>query len=580
MTEPPMLTPDQDRAWSAIQSAICNPWTARSQGRLKSEIPSIFLLHGVTGSGKTEIYLRALAEILAQGKQGLMLVPEIALTPQTIRRFGARFKRLAVWHSQLSIGERFDIWRKCRDGQVDVLIGSRSALFVPLPNLGLIVLDEEHEPAYKQEETPHYHARATALELARLTRAVVILGSATPDLESYHRARRGEWTLLELPQRIMAHVAAVAPRTEPTQAVIATLNGVKGKQSPPSVRYLELPPVEIVDLRAELKAGNRSMFSRVLEAEMRRVLAASEQVILFLNRRGTATFILCRDCGHVLKCPRCDNPFTYHGVGDTLVCHHCNRRGRVPNVCPNCKSTRIRYFGIGTEKVEAEVQKMFPEARTLRWDYDVTRGKEAHEKILSAFIRREADILIGTQMIAKGLDLPFVTVVGVISADTALNLPDFRAGERTFQLLTQVAGRAGRSPLGGKVIFQTYNPEHYAIRAAAQHDYAAFYQTEIAFRRAQNYPPFARLIRLIYVSPNERQAQEESARFARVLQQKIARVGLPDVDLIGPAPAFFHRLRGAYRYHLFVRGVNPHALLADLALPLGWRVDVDPVDVL
>jgi primosomal protein N' (replication factor Y) len=313
---------------------------------------------------------------------------------------------------------------------------------------------------------------------------------------------------------------------------------------------------------------------------MARVLAAREQVILFLNRRGTATFVLCRDCGYVFKCKRCDNPMTYHGTGDQLVCHHCNRRDRVPTKCPQCSGVRIRYFGVGTEKVEAEIQTLFPTARTLRWDWDVTRGKESHEAILEKFVQRQADILIGTQMIAKGLDLPFVTLVGVISADTALNLPDFRAGERTFQLLTQVAGRAGRSILGGKVIVQTYNPEHYAIVAAAQHDYHAFYEHEIVFRRAQNYPPYARLIRLLFTHSNEKQAQIESARMHRGLATRIAQRGLPALDLIGPAPAFFHRVRGEYRYQILVRGENPHALVQDIALPLGWRVEVDPVNVL
>ncbi len=313
---------------------------------------------------------------------------------------------------------------------------------------------------------------------------------------------------------------------------------------------------------------------------MARVLAAREQMILFLNRRGTATFILCRDCGSVFKCKRCDNPMTYHGVGDQLVCHHCNRRDRVPTKCPHCGSARIRYFGAGTQKIDEEIQAMFPKARTLRLDWDVTRGKDSHEAILEKFVLHQADILIGTQMIAKGLDLPLVTLVGVISADTSLNLPDFRAGERTFQLLTQVAGRAGRSILGGKVIVQTYSPEHYAIVAASMHDYRAFYAREIAFRREQNYPPFSQLIRLLYSNASEKRAQEESARLHRALTTRIAQRGLPAIDLIGPAPAFFHRVRGEYRYQILLRGADPRELLQDIALPLGWRVDVDPVSVL
>ncbi len=570
VVEPPKLTSEQAAAWEKISSKVSS----------SNREPATFLLHGVTGSGKTEIYMRALAEVIAQGKQGIVLVPEISLTPQTIRRFGARFKRIAVIHSRLSIGERYDAWRRCRAGLVDVVIGARSALFAPLDKLGLIVIDEEHDPSYKQAEMPYYHARAVALELARRVGAVVILGSATPDVETYDRATRREFTLLELPKRVMGHRAVIENQISEFRVQRSELAIREVSAEYADARYLEMPPVEIVDLRAELKAGNRSMFSRVLQREMARVLAAREQVILFLNRRGTATFVLCRDCGYVFQCKRCHNPMTYHGTGDQLVCHHCNRRDRVPIKCPPCGSARIRYFGIGTEKVEAEIRARFPMARTLRWDWDVTRGKESHEAILEKFVQRQADVLIGTQMIAKGLDLPFVTLVGVVSADTALNLPDFRAGERTFQLLTQVAGRAGRSILGGKVIVQTYNPEHYAIVAAAQHDYHAFYEREIVFRREQNYPPYAQLIRLLFTHANEKQAQIESARMHRILATRIAQRGLPTLDLIGPAPAFFHRVRGEYRYQILVRGTEPHTLVQDIALPLGWRIEVDPVSVL
>jgi primosomal protein N' (replication factor Y) len=586
VVEPPKLTSEQEVAWQEISSKFKVKSSSERPEIFNLEPvslnmkPETFLLHGVTGSGKTEIYMRALAEIIAQGKQGIVLVPEISLTPQTLRRFGARFKRMVVIHSRLSIGERYDTWRRCRAGLIDVVIGARSALFAPVPHLGLIVIDEEHDASYKQAETPHYHTRAVALELARRVGATVILGSATPALETYYRAARGEFTLLELPKRVMGH-AQIIQKSKiqiPNSKLVVRELGADY----PDARYLDLPPVEIVDLRAELKAGNRSMFSRALQREMARVLAAREQVILFLNRRGTATFILCRDCGYVFKCRRCDNPMTFHGTGDQLVCHHCNRRDRVPTKCPQCGGARIRFFGVGTEKVEAEIQTLFPQARTLRWDWDVTQGKRgsAHEAILEKFVQRQADILIGTQMIAKGLDLPFVTLVGVVSADTSLNLPDFRAGERTFQLLTQVAGRAGRSILGGKVIVQTYNPDHYAIVAAAQHDYRAFYDREIAFRREQNYPPFSRLIRLLYSHANEKQAQNEAIKMQRALATRIAQRGLPAIDLIGPAPAFFHRVRGEYRYQIIVRGENPNALVQDIALPLGWRVDVDPESVL
>ena len=577
VVEPPALTSEQQAAWERIVSSSKFQVSDAQRETLNLK-PETFLLHGVTGSGKTEIYMRALAHVIEQGQQGIVLVPEISLTPQTIRRFGARFKRVAVWHSRLSEGERYDTWRRCRDGKIDVVIGSRSALFAPLPCVGVIAIDEEHDPAYKQESVPHYHAREVALELGRRIGATVILGSATPDLETYHRAMHGEFTLLALPKRVMGHRAVI--ENEIANYQLPTTRVTARQIDASDARYLDLPPVELVDLRAELKAGNRSMFSRALQREMARVLAAREQVILFLNRRGSATFVLCRDCGNVFKCKRCDNPMTYHNIGDELICHHCNRRDRVPTKCPNCGGARIRFFGVGTEKVETEMQTLFPQARTLRWDYDATRGKESHEEILSKFIAHQADVLIGTQMIAKGLDMPLVTLVGVISADTSLNLPDFRAGERTFQLLTQVAGRAGRSILGGKVIVQTYNPEHYAIQAASNHDYRTFYEREVVFRREQNYPPYSRLIRLLFLHANEKQAQAESLRLHRMLTTLIAQRGLPALDLIGPAPAFFRRVRGEYRYQILVRGENPHALIQDIGLPLGWRIDVDPESVL
>ena len=366
------------------------------------------------------------------------MVPEIALTPQTIERFAARFPhRVAVLHSKLSLGEQFDEWQRIRDGEFDVVIGPRSAIFAPQPDLGLIVIDEEHEWTYKQQDkSPRYHARDVAIKLAELTGAVVILGSATPDVETFYHAQRGDYHLLQLPGR-------VTPRDG----------------SP-------LPQVEVVDLREELKAGNRSLFSRSLSQAMSQAVANEEQVILFLNRRGAATFIQCRSCGFVLRCRRCEVPLTYHLAEDILVCHQCNYHMPVPQACPRCTRRRIKFLGLGTQKLEQEAGQSFPQARLLRWDSDVTRGKHSHDEILGKFRAHQADILIGTQMIAKGLDLPLVTLVGVVSADTALNLPDFRAGERTFQLLTQVAGRAGRGTLGGRVIIQTYTPEHYAIQAA------------------------------------------------------------------------------------------------------------------
>lgn len=535
---PPTLTTAQEEAWLEISAAMGQP--ARG---------TVFLLYGVTGSGKTEIYLRALARAISMGKRAIVLVPEIALTPQTIARFAARFPdRVAVLHSKLSLGEQFDVWQRIKGGAFDVVIGSRGALFAPQPDLGLIVIDEEHEWTYKQQEQPpRYHARDVAIKLSELTNSVVILGSATPDVTSYHRAQRGEFRLLQLPQRISG-----------------------GKVSP-------LPQVEIVDLRRELKEGNRSIFSRSLSELIAESLAAREQVILFLNRRGTATFVQCRDCGFVLRCRRCDVSLTYHAAGDDLVCHHCNHKTKIPHVCPNCLSRRIKFLGIGTQKVEEEVAKAFPEAQLLRWDRDVTRGKHSHEQIMDRFLAHEADILIGTQMIAKGLDMPLVRLVGVINADIGLYLPDFRSSERTFQILCQVAGRAGRGKIGGRVIIQSYTPQHYAVVAAANHDYSTFYEQEMAFRRQQGDPPFSRLARLIYTHTNIVLCQKEAERIYHLLEQEVDSQGLPNVTLFGPSPTFTQRVRGRFRWQIIVRSPNPLPLLSQLVLPRGWSVDIDPV---
>lgn len=568
-SSPPRLTSAQEAALREIAASLDSPGS------------EVFLLHGVTGSGKTEIYLRALQEVLARERQTIVLVPEIALTPQTIRRFAARFPgRIAVLHSKLSMGERYDEWRRIRDGLADIVIGSRSAVFAPLPRLGLIVIDEEHEWSYKQDRTPRYHARDVAIKLAEIGSCKVILGSATPDVVCYYRAQREEYKLLHLPQRIMGHRRRIEEQRSQYGIDRARTRVKEVGAGYDEAMYMELPPVQVVDLRQELRAGNRSIFSRALREAMTQALAAHEQVILFLNRRGMATFVMCRDCGHVLKCRRCDAPLTYHSTEDHLVCHHCNWRTDLPSGCPNCGSGRIKQFGVGTQKVEAVTRRLFPEAKIVRWDRDTTGGKMAHEEILERFISHQADVMIGTQMIAKGLDLPLVTLVGVMSADTGLHLPDFRAAERTFQLLTQVAGRAGRSILGGKVIMQTYTPAHYCIDAASRHDYEGFYGQEMEFRQEQRYPPFSRLVRLIYVHRDAERCEEEAQKMSRVLRNKIARLGLPEIDLIGPAPAFLSRIRGQYRWHLIVRGREPHPLLEDLPLPLGWRVDVDPVSLL
>ncbi|MBI2864554.1 MAG: primosomal protein N' [Chloroflexi bacterium] len=551
----PALTEAQESIWREIEGGMAG---ARAGSR---ESPPVFLLHGITGSGKTEIYLRSLSLIAKTGRQAIVMVPEISLTPQTIGRFVARFPgKVAVLHSRLSPGQLYDEWRRIRDGAFDVVIGSRSAIFAPLPDLGLVVLDEEHEWTYKQTEAePRYHTRDVAVKLASLAGATVILGSATPDIVSYYRAQTGEYRLVELAERVTSAGWASEP----------------GPSSPG-----RLSSVEVVDLRQELRAGNRSIFSRSLQNATNVALAAREQVIFFLNRRGTATFVNCRDCGFVLKCKRCDATLTYHAAEDDLVCHLCNHRTIAPDICPNCLSPRIRYLGVGTQKVEEEAKKTFPGARLLRWDRDAARRRGAHADILAKFTAHEADILIGTQMIAKGLDLPQVTLVGVICADIGLHLPDFRASEHTFQILTQVAGRAGRGVLQGKTIVQTYTPEHYAVVAASQQDYRAFYEREVGFRSQQENPPFSRLAKLLYAAVNNEKCRKEANRVSKQLREIIAGEGIRDYSLVGPAPAYISRLRGRYRWQIIVRGPEPERLVGGLALPGGWSVDVDPVSLL
>lgn len=585
--EPPMLTTDQARVWGRIKMAVLHAEEVMEEGdEFTVDAPTPILLHGVTGSGKTEIYMRAIDYAINEGQQAIVLVPEIALTPQTVRRFAARFPgRVAVLHSRLSDGERYDTWRRARQGLFDIVVGPRSALFTPLPNLGVIILDEEHDPSYKQTPPvppPYYHTREAAIALAQIVGALVIMGSATPDIVTYHKAQSGRFHLLELQKRVMGHRQRLEGQAErlqlPSEKLFAHYQ--HDGEDPDDALTIPLPPIQIVDLRQELRAGNRSIFSRALEKAITETLARGEQAILFLNRRGSATFVICRDCGYVATCPRCDLPLTYHQGSMMLVCHHCGRREPHQTECPQCQSKRIRYFGLGTEEVVQRVQQRWPEARITRWDRDTTAGRNTHETLLASFINQEADILVGTQMIAKGLDLPLVTLVGVISADVSLGLPDYRTGERAFQVLAQVAGRAGRGLLGGRVIIQTYKPEHYAIQAAAEHDFAAFYIDEIRFRTQHSLPPFRRMARLLYIDPVEERGQREAEALAKGLRLHIREKALAASEILGPVPPFFNRVDGRFRWQIIVRSPDPNRLLADFPIPAKWMVDIDPVSTL
>jgi primosomal protein N' len=543
-------------------------------------LQNTFLLHGVTGSGKTEIYLRAIELTLSLGRSAIFLVPEIALTPQTLRRVAARFPgKVAVVHSGLSEGERYDTWRRARDGLVQIIVGARSALFTPLPDVGLIVLDEEHDSSYKQSPPvlpPYYHTRQVAEEMMkRQNNGVVIVGSATPDIETFYRSEMGEITRLTLPRRIMGHRVRIQEQAE-RQGVMPSYR----PDDAGDALTIDLPPVRVVDMRDELKRGNTSIFSRSLHSGIAEVLERNEQAILFLNRRGQNTYVFCRDCGYVVKCPRCDMPLTYHRHGQALRCHRCDYMGPEPVFCPQCSSRRIKFFGAGTQQVEQTLIELFPQARVVRWDADTADSPEAHDAILQRFVQRKADVMVGTQMVAKGLDLPLVTLVGVISADVGLGMPDFRAGERTFQVLTQVAGRAGRGLLGGKVILQTYQPEHYAITAAAKHDYKTFYEREIAYRRDLGYPPFRRIVRILFRFPNEVKAKAEAERAAMLLRRHMKARNMTGTELIGPAPCFFTKENRVFRWHLLLRGPDPIQALHGIDFPKGWHVDVDPVEVL
>jgi primosomal protein N' (replication factor Y) len=538
------LTPEQNMALKEMTKAISST---------NSRTP--FLLQGVTGSGKTEIYIRAAQEVVRRGRQAVILVPEIALTPQTVRRFLSRFPgQVGLVHSKLSEGERYDTWRRARAGDLKIIIGARSALFSPLPNIGLIVVDECHDSSYYQSEPPFYHAVKAAQTYARLCGAVCVLGSATPTVIQRHQAEHSP-----LPVGDGLGVRALKKLDLPKRIVKSGL-----------------PPVHIVDMRDELKTGHRGIFSRLLLKGLESTLTRGEQAILFLNRRGTATYVFCRDCGYVLKCPNCDSPLTFHTEHKiNLQCHTCGYERGKPQRCPECGGVHIREYGLGSEKVEAEVNALFPKAKTLRWDYDTTRKKDSHEMILTHFANHKADVLIGTQMLAKGLDLPMVTLVGIVLADVGLHLPDPFAGEHVFQTLTQVAGRAGRSERGGKVILQTFDPENQVIRSAAEHDVNGFHAYELEQRKRLGYPPFTRLVRLEYRNTDQASAEKEAMRLA----EKLSLIRGKQSGMIGPVPSYFAKLGGYYRWQIVLRGSNPQEWLGNVKLD-GWRVEVDPVSLL
>jgi primosomal protein N' (replication factor Y) len=465
------------------------------------------------------------------------------------------------------------------------MVGPRSALFTPFTRLGLIVVDECHDDSYYQSgNSPAYSARTAAVQYAELTQAVCLLGSATPDLDSRYKAERREWHYLSLPGRILAHRLAVRKQMERLSKDSATAP-LPSRYQPfdQEAEMTALPPVHIVDLRQELKAGNRSIFSRLLHDAMTETLQHGQQAILYMNRRGAATFVFCRECGFTLKCPNCDIPLTYHIKATdrpALHCHHCSYSRQMPTRCPNCRSEQIRHLGTGTERIEVELQAAFPGVRTLRWDQDTTRQKGSHELMLTHFSNHQADVLVGTQMIAKGLDLPLVTLVGVILADAGLNLPDLRAAERTFQLLTQVAGRAGRSPLGGQVVLQTFQPEHYVIQAAAQHDYPSFFAQELQRRKELDYPPFTNLVRLEFRHRDPIKARQTAVELAQSLNSWIETEQRSQTSLIGPAPCFLERLAGMYRWQIILRGPDPASLLRTHPIPREWTIEVNPPSLL
>lgn len=532
-------TPDKAKSLTPEQKTVCENIN-NNLGRKPQ------LLYGVTGSGKTEIYLQLIEKQIAQNKGVIVLVPEISLTPQALERYSARFgSRVVLLHSYLLETERFAVWKQIFDGEKDIVIGSRSALFAPMQNLGLIVIDEAHEGSYKQDQSPRYEATKVAEKIAELTDCGLVMGTATPSIEMYHRSKQGVLDLQTLNKRIVQD---------------------------------KMPEIEIVDMRYEFQYGNKSIFSEKLQLEIKNTLAAKGQIILFINRRGMATFVSCRDCGYVAGCPNCDIPLTFHYNDMKLTCHHCGHTEQPPVTCPKCKSMAIKYFGSGTQKVEQEIKKLFGEVRVSRMDHDTTQKTGSHEDIYRDFESHNVDILIGTQMITKGWDLPNVRLVGVVSADAMLNYPDYRANERAYQLITQIAGRTGRGEHAGKVVIQTYSPDNPIFSSIKRHDFALFYQSEIGIREDLGYPPFANLVKMLYNNESLTKAEKEATRVAGLLS---------DYPMLGPSPAFIPRLNGKYRFQITLKVASQSETeftqVVGKAAELindNWSIDVDPASLI
>ncbi len=539
--KPLVATPDQKKALDVIFKSF-------EPGK-----PETILLYGITGSGKTEVYLQAIAELLRQDKGSIVLVPEISLTPQLIERFRDRFKdHISILHSHMTVKQRNLEWQRIVRGESQIVLGTRSAIFAPVKNLSLIVIDEEYEMSYKQEQNPKYHARTVAEEIAKTKGAAVVLGSATPAVETFYNAENGNYKKAVLPKRI--------------------------DDKP-------LPPIEVVDMREELKTGSRGILSRKLKNEIKETLSRGEQIILFLNRRGYFTFVMCRECGYTVECPRCSVSLVYHSKDKKLRCNHCNFKSEAPIICPKCQSLSIRYFGTGTQRIEQEVADIFPKAKITRVDRDTVKKRGAHEEIFAAFKEGKSNVLIGTQMVTKGLDLANVTLVGVVAADTAFNIPDFRSAEHTFQLLTQVAGRAGRHHLPGKVIIQTYNPDHYAIQYASKHDYEGFYKEEIRIRKELGYPPFQKLVNILVSGGEEKKSLKVAEDLTKFIEKRID----SSSEVLGPVPPAFPKIRGNYRYQILIKAEDLDKARKAVAESVGKvvrlqgiriSVDIEPMNML